>query len=205
MFRALAALLTCSWLIGCATDSNAERLDEQPALDPREVAAMLKLDCSQRREEVQTARDEQASDFDRVASYKLALKAYTGASERIEAAFTKEPDLLYAAEGDALRLRLQRCQAQAKTFTDELRRFEQSLQFKPKEEVAEAPKAAPAPAPAAAVPTKVSAADDAFDAPVAKSPKLTKKQLKKKAMLAKLAKKKKKLGRGGTVLASATH
>ncbi len=203
MVRPLAALLTCSWLMGCATDSNAERLDEQPALDPREVAAMLKLDCSQRREEVQTARDEQASDFDRVASYKLALKAYTGASDRIEAAFTKEPDLLYAAEGDALRLRLQRCQAQAKTVTDELRRFEQSLQFKPKEEVAEAPKAAPAPT--AAVPTKVSAADDAFDAPVAKSPKLTKKQLKKKAMLAKLAKKKKKLGRGGTVLASATH
>lgn len=188
----------CSALMGCAIDTSAARLDENPALDPREVAAMLKLDCSQRREEVQTARDEQASDFDRVASYKLALKAYAAASDRIEAAFTKEPDLLYAAEGDQLRLRLQRCQAQAKTFTDELRRFEQALQFKPKEEVVEAPvKAAPV--------AKAVAADDAFDAPVAKTPKLTKKQLKKKAMLAKLAKKKKKLGKGGTVLASASH
>lgn len=202
MVRALALVVGCSCLIGCAHDTSADRLDENPALDPREVAAMLKLDCSQRREEVALARDEAQADFDRVANYKLALKAYTSAAERIEAAFTKEPDLLYAAEGDQLRLRLQRCQAQAKSFTDELRKFETAMQFKPKPSADDVEAPAQAQAVKAAPSAPTASADEAFDEkPAPKAPKLTKKQLlKKKALLAK--KMKKKLRSGALAAAS---
>lgn len=190
MFRALPLIVACTALVGCVRDNPDARLDDATALDPREVAAMLKLDCSQRRDEVQQARDEAQSDFDRVANYKMAVKAYTVAAEKIEGAFSKEPDLLYAAEGDALRLRLQRCQAQAKALTDELRKFELAMQFKPKPEAEEAPKPVVAAAPA---PVK---------APEAVKPaKVSKKAAKKKAMLAK----RKKLSRGHAVLADASH
>lgn len=151
LLRILPALALSTALAGCAHDNADSRLDGDPGIDSRELAAMLKLDCSQRREEVQLARDESQSDFDRLANYRLAVKAFNGAADRIEGAFTRTPDLLYLAEGDALRLRLQRCQAQAKTFTDELRKFQLVVDFRPAsavdEKAAAAPKAAPAPLP----------------------------------------------------------
>jgi hypothetical protein len=191
VLRLISAACLSTALTACVHDSNADRLEGDQGIDPRELAAMLKLDCSQRREEVQLARDEGQSDFDRVANYRLALKAFNGAAERIEAAFTKNSDLLYLAESDALRLRLQRCQAQAVTFTDELRKFELTVQFKPKSEAEpkrEVATVAPAPQPE----------------PVKKVKELrSSKKSKKKTALAKA--KRKKAGRAHAVLADASH
>ena len=191
VLRLLSALCLCTSLAACVRDNPDSRLDSDDGIDPRELGAMLKLDCSQRREEVQLARDEAQSDFDRVANYRLAIKAFSGGAERIEAAFTREPDLLYLAEGDALRLRLQRCQAQAKTFTDELRKFELAVQFKPKSVEPEA-KADAKPEVAAAAPAPE---------PVKSAVKASKKSKKAKSALAK----RKKLGRPRAVLADASH
>ena len=185
MLRLLTALSMCATLSACVHDSPDSRLDDEKGLDPRDVAAMLKLDCSQRREEVQVARDEAQSDFDRLASYRLAVKAFTGAAERIEAAFTKEPDLLYLPEGDALRLRLQRCQAQAKTFVDEQRKYEQVAQFKP-------------------IPAEPASKADAVAARAAPEPvqkMKAAKKLKKKTAVAK----RKKAGRPTAVLAAVSR
>lgn len=184
MLRLLTVLCLTSVLAACAHDNSDARLDSDASIDPRELGAMLKLDCSQRREEVALARDDAQPDFDRVANYKLALKAFTTAAERIEAAFTKEPDLLYLAEGDALRLRLQRCQAQARTFTDELRKFELVVEFRPAAKL-EAAQQAPAVSPA---PLE----------PLAKKLKSAKKSKKSKTALAK----RKKNGRPSAVLAN---
>lgn len=125
-------LLVCvgPGLVGCIHENPDYRIDENSGLDPKERSALLKLDCSQRREELLAARDDSQSDADRIANYKLALKAYDASASRLDAAFTKEPDLLYAAEGDALRLRQQRCQAQSRSLTDELRKFELSVKYK---------------------------------------------------------------------------
>jgi hypothetical protein len=189
VLRALSALILLASFSGCVHDNSDARLDGDTGVDPRELGAMLKLDCSQRREEVQLARDEAQSDFDRIANYRLALKAFTMAASKIETAFAKEPDLLYLAESDALRLRLQRCQAQAQTFKDELRKFELTVQFKPKTEVEAKPEVAevaPAPAPEPARKPKASSVG---------------KKSKKKTAFAK----RKKLGRPHAVLADASH
>ncbi len=196
MPRTVFAAFLCSALLGCVRENPDARLDEQLGVDRHELAAMLKLDCSQRREEVQLARDESQTDFDRIANYRLALKAFSGGAEKIEAAFSKQPDLLYISEGDALRTRLQRCQAQAATFTIELRKFEQEVKFRPAAAETEAAPVKAAVAPAAA-PAKIDAAFD--DAPVKKSVKATKKSKKAKAAYAK----RKKLGRVHAVLADA--
>lgn len=184
--RTRSALFLCTALSACVHDNPDARIDGDPGVDPRELAAMLKLDCSQRREEVQLARDESQSDFDRLANYRLALKAFTAAADKIETAFTKEPDLLYLAESDALRLRLQRCQAQAQTFKDELRKFELTVQFKPKADVEVAVAPAAAPEPEAARKVKASSGS---------------KKSKKKTAFAK----RKKLGRPHAVLADASR
>lgn len=192
VLRIVSALWLCTVVTACAHDNNEARLDTAPAIDAKELAAMLTLDCSQRREEVQLARDEAQPDFDRVANYRLALKAFSGAAQRIEAAFTKEPDLLYLAEGDALRLRLQRCQAQAKTFTDELRKFEQLVEFKPKAEEPEPKRAV------------VAAPVERELEPLSKKVKASKKAKKSKTALAKA--KRKKSGRAhAAVLADASR
>ncbi len=189
-------LLSLLVLVGCVHDNSDARLDADKGIDPRELGAMLKIDCSQRREEVQDARDEAAPDFDRLASYKLALKAFNGGAAKIEAAFTKEPDMMYLAEGDSLRKLLQRCQAQAKTFTDELRKFELALQFKPAVVDEPAPKVVTAP------PAPEKKIDDAFDdAPVTKKVKSAKKSKKQsKSAIAR----RKKLTKGRAVLADAS-
>jgi hypothetical protein len=173
--RLILPVLLSTALLGCAHDNTDNRLDSDPALDPRELAAMLKIDCSQRREEVLAARDESQSDFDRTANYRLALKAFTAGAAKIEAAFAKEPDLLYLAESDALRLRLQRCQAQAQNITNELRKFELGVQFKPAPAEPETPSAKAAPAPLEPLSKKVTAAKKAKKkTAVAKRKKLAK-------------------------------
>ena len=187
MLRIFSSLCLCAALTACVHENPDSRLDSDQALDPRELAAMLKLDCSQRREEVQLARDEAQTDVERIANYKLAIKAFTVAADRIEAAFTKEPDLLYLAEGDALRLRLQRCQAQAKTFTDEERKFAQTAQFKPAASE-ESPETAAAVAPAPEPVKKV------------KEAKAAKKKKSKTAVA-----KRKRAGRPTAVLADASR
>lgn len=211
MKRTFIAVLLCTAVTGCVRDNPDSRLDEDRAIDPRELGAMLKLDCSQRREEVQLARDDSQSDFDRLANYRLALKAYSGAAEKIEAAFTKEPDMLYLAEGDSLRLLLQKCQTQARTFTDELRKFELAVQFNPKPVEAEAKaeakveaKETKRPEPAKADVKAASAADEAFDTAPTKKMKSSKKS-KKKTALALAKAKRKKAGRAHAVLADASH
>ena len=191
------SLLSLLVLVGCAHDTNEARLDEDKGIDPRELGAMMKIDCSQRREEVQAARDEAASDFDRVASYKMALKAFDGGAAKIEAAFTKEPDMMYLAEGDSLRKLLQRCQAQSKTFSDELRKFELALKLKPVPSEDEAPRVVTAPAP---VPEK-KIVDEFDEAPVTKKVKAAKKT--KKVSKSALAKRK-RMGKGRAVLAEAS-
>ena len=190
VLRTLSALFLCTALSACVHDNPDARIDGDTGVDPRELAAMLKLDCSQRREEVQLARDESQSDFDRLANYRLALKAFSAAADKIETAFTKEPDLLYLAESDALRLRLQRCQAQAQTFKDELRKFELTVQFKPKSEVETKSEmvVAPAPTPEPEAARKVKASSGS-------------KKSKKKTAFAK----RKKLGRPRAVLADASR
>ena len=140
-------LLPIAALVGCAANQDYLVDDNASRLDPKERAALLKLDCSQRLEEIIAARDDQSPDAERIANYRIALKAYSAAANRLAAAFTKEPDLLYASEGDALRLREQRCQSQARMVTDELRKFELAAQFKP----------APAEAPAVKAPEKAEA------------------------------------------------
>ena len=183
-------LVVCvSVLSACVHDNPDARLDSDPSIDPRELAAMLKLDCTQRREEVLLARDDAQSDFDRIANYRLALKAFTVSAQRIEAAFTKEPDLLYLAEGDALRLRLQRCQAQARTFTDELRKFELTVEFKPAAQTADTR-------------PQVAAVESAPE-PVKRAMKPSKKLKKSKTAVAKA--KRKKAGRPSAVLADASR
>ncbi len=187
MLRLLAALGLCLVLVGCVHENPDARLDPDPAIDARDLGSMLKLDCSQRRDEVQSARDEAQSDFDRLANYRLALKAFTAAAQRIESAFSRQPDLLYIAEGDALRLRLQRCQAQARTFTDELRKFELGLELKSPHRESEA------------APTVV--ANTAAEPEPAKRVTAAKKTKKSKSMIAK----RKKAGRPHAVLADASR
>ena len=144
--RAVLLLSLCGALAGCVREEPDSRLDDNGWLDPKDRAALLTLDCSQRREEIVTARDEAADDSERVANYRQALKALQAAAVRLEEAFTRQPDLLYASEGDALRLRLQRCQSQARTITEELRKFELAVRFKPSEpERIERPSPPPSP------------------------------------------------------------
>jgi hypothetical protein len=119
-----AALLLCLCLTACVREDPDARLDADPGFDPKARAALLKLDCTRLGEEAQAARDERQSKSDRISNYQLAVKSFSASAERLETAFNKEPDLLYASEGEVLRERLQRCQAQARTFTDELRRYE---------------------------------------------------------------------------------
>ncbi len=128
--RTVPLLLLCSTLVGCIHENPDFRVDENTALDPKERAALLKLDCTQKREELVAARDDSQSDTDRADNYRLALKAYDASAARLQDAFTREPDLLYAAEGDALRLREERCKAQSRALTDELRKFELSVKYK---------------------------------------------------------------------------
>lgn len=129
--RTVLLLLASTALLGCAHENQDYRVDDNSGLDPKARAALLQLDCSQRRDEILAARDDRQPDAERIDNYKLALRAFTASAKRLEAAFAKDPDLLYAADGDALRLRLQRCQAQARTFTDELRTFELVAQSRP--------------------------------------------------------------------------
>lgn len=129
--RTVLFLLASTALFGCAHENQDYRVDGASGPDLKARAALLKLDCSQRRDEVLAARDDSQPDAVRIENYQLAVEAFTGSAKRLEAAFSREPDLLYAADGDALRLRLQRCQAQARTFTDELRTFEVVAQSRP--------------------------------------------------------------------------
>jgi hypothetical protein len=192
--RTLLALSCGLTLVGCVRENPDSRLDDDSALDPKERSALLKLDCTQRREELTAARDVDASDFDRVANYKLALKAYTASATRLEAAFSKDPDLLYAAEGDALRIRRDRCQSQARTIGDELRKFELAQSFKPAGAEEKAVVAAP---------VKASKADEAFAAETKSAPAPVKKISKKskKAMQAWA----KRHAKHGAVLADASN